>query len=412
MDGGIKIIKLLFCREYSTLIWQKGLPYWIVACNKLGRVLLTTNRMNTQLPYYIKLAIKLVLFFLITALLFFAQDILVPFGFSVLLAIVLLPLTNFLERHRFPKALANFISIFFALILIGSVVYFLSAQVSGFLKDIPSIKTNLTGHYIIIQEWIEQRLHVSCENQTAMLYTTVQKVKSSGTTYIGETFLTITQGVLLIVLVMVYTFFILHQRHMIRDFFFASFKKAHAPKVAEVLVESKNIIQKYITGLIIEMAIVATINSAVLLIIGIKYAIFFAVFAAILNLIPYVGIFISILFTVLVTLTTPASMSSILWLMIGMEAVHFTDANFIMPKIVGSKVKINPLVAILGVVIGAKIAGIPGIFLGLPTIAVLKIMFDRIEGMQAWGTLLGDESIRKPLTKRLKLPALKKPSSK
>jgi predicted PurR-regulated permease PerM len=328
-------------------------------------------------------------------ILYFAQSVLIPLGFSILLAIVLLPLTNFLERHRFPAALANIISIFFALIIIGTVLYFLSSQISNFLKDIPSIKKHLSDHYLIIQDWVQRKIHISSERQAAMLSNAAEKVKDSGTVYIGQTFLTITQTILLIVLVVVYTFFILYQRHMIRNFFFSVFKKVHKTKVAEVLVESKNIVQKYITGLLIEMAIVATINSIVLLIIGIKYAIFFGVFAAILNLIPYVGIFISILFTALVTLTTSASMGNILWLMIGMEAVHFTDANFIMPKIVGSKVKINALIAIVAVVIGATFAGIAGIFLALPTIAILKVIFDRVDGLKPWGMLMGDETLNK-----------------
>ena len=159
------------------------------------------------------------------------------------------------------------------------------------------------------------------------------------------------------------------------------------------------------------MLIVGAVNSIVLTIIGIKYAIFFGVFAAILNLIPYVGLFISIGFTVLITLTTSANMNSILWVIIGMEAVHFTDANFLMPKIVGAKVRINALISIIGVLIGATLMGIAGIFLALPAIAILKIIFDRVNGLEAWGMLLGDEMVvpkKSLLLKRIQKNKLKK----
>lgn len=344
-----------------------------------------------QLPYYVQLTIKLILILLLGLFVYVGQAILVPLAFSTLLAIILLPFTNFLEKLHFPKALANLISIVIALIFIGGILYFLSSQISVFLRDIPSIRRNLADHYLSIQNWIQAKLHISTEKQTAIINTATAKVKDSGSVYIGQTFLTITQTVLLIILIMVYTFFILYYRHMIKRFFFAVFAKAHATQVDEVLVESKNIIQKYITGLLIEMVIVAAANSAVLLIIGIKYAIFFAVFAAILNLIPYIGLFISIGFTVLITLTTSANWNSILWVIIGMEAIHFSDANFLMPNIVGSKVKINPLFSIIGVLIGASMMGISGIFLSLPVIAILKIIFDRIEKLKPWGMLLGDE---------------------
>ena len=345
-----------------------------------------------QLPYYLQLTIKLILVLLICLLIYVSQTILVPIAFSILLAIVLLPFVNFLRKKHFPAVAANLIAIFIALIFIISILYFLSSQISGFLRDIPSIKKHISEHYAALQMWIENKLHISIERQTAFISNAASHVKDSGTTYIGQTFLTITQMVLFMILIMVYTFFILYYRHTIRRFFFDIFSKNHEAKVTEILLESKSIIQKYIRGLLIEMLIVATANSTILLIIGIKYAIFFGVFSAILNLVPHIGMLISIGFTALVTLTTDAHLGSVIWLMIGMEAVNFSDANFIMPKIVGSRVKINALITILGVLIGATLIGIPGIFLALPTIAVLKIIFDRVEGLEAWGALMGDET--------------------
>jgi predicted PurR-regulated permease PerM len=72
-------------------------------------------------------------------------------------------------------------------------------------------------------------------------------------------------------------------------------------------------------------------------------------------------------------------------------AAQFLDNNILMPRIVGSKVKINALVSIVGVVIGGTLAGIAGMFLSLPVMAILKIIFDRTENFKQWGVLLGDE---------------------
>ena len=62
-----------------------------------------------------------------------------------------------------------------------------------------------------------------------------------------------------------------------------------------------------------------------------------------------------------------------------------------MTKIVVSKVKINSLITIIGFVLGGTLIGLPGIFLALPTIAILKIIFDRVEDLKPWGMLMGDE---------------------
>jgi len=146
------------------------------------------------------------------------------------------------------------------------------------------------------------------------------------------------------------------------------------------------------TGLLTEMVIISVCNTLLFTILGIKYAVFLGVFTGVLNIIPYIGIYTGMIFSALVTLTTNASMTQITWIFIGLLAIHFVDANFLMPKIVGSRVKVNALITILGAVGGGFLIGIPGVFFALPTIAILKIIFDRMEEMKAWGILLGDES--------------------
>jgi predicted PurR-regulated permease PerM len=104
-----------------------------------------------------------------------------------------------------------------------------------------------------------------------------------------------------------------------------------------------------------------------------------------------VGILTGIAFSCLVTLTTSTHLSDIVWIIIGFEIIHFIDSNFLMTRIVGSKVKINALITIIGVVLGGTLIGLPGIFLALPTIAILKIIFDRVDELKPWGMLMGDE---------------------
>jgi predicted PurR-regulated permease PerM len=339
----------------------------------------------------------------------------VPFVFSILLSILLLPVTNFLSNKLFfPKTLANLTAVIFALAVIAFLIYFFSHQMARFLNDIPSIKEHLEKHYETLQHWIQQKFNVSTSEQKVMIQTASGNVKTTGTEFIGQTFFTITQTIFYIIMVAIYTFLILFYRHMIRKFLIAVFDDTHEKEVTEVLIESKGIVQKYMLGLITEMGIIAILNSTVLLIIGVKYAIFLGIFSAILNIIPYIGIFVGVLFSSLVTLTTSSHLSDIVWIIICFEIIHFLDSNILMPRIVGSKVKINALITILGVVIGGTLLGLPGIFLALPTIAILKIIFDRIDGLKPWGMLLGDETSPPvgPIYKKISKIKLKRKKSK
>ena len=72
--------------------------------------------------------------------------------------------------------------------------------------------------------------------------------------------------------------------------------------------------------------------------------------------------------------------------------VQFIDNNLLVPLVVGSKVRINALVSIVGVLIGGALAGISGMFLSIPAIAILKVIFDRVDGLKPWGILLGDQT--------------------
>jgi predicted PurR-regulated permease PerM len=73
--------------------------------------------------------------------------------------------------------------------------------------------------------------------------------------------------------------------------------------------------------------------------------------------------------------------------------IQFIDNNYLVPKIVGSKVKLNALVSLMGVILGAALWGIPGMFLSIPLIAVMKVIFDKIEALKPWGYLLGYDKL-------------------
>ena len=72
--------------------------------------------------------------------------------------------------------------------------------------------------------------------------------------------------------------------------------------------------------------------------------------------------------------------------------------------VVSSKVEINALVSIVGIIIGGSLAGVAGMFLAIPLIAILKVIFDRIDGLQAWGYLMGDDLPKTYEWRHIRLP--------
>ena len=171
--------------------------------------------------------------------------------------------------------------------------------------------------------------------------------------------------------------------------------------------ESEIIIKSYLVGLLIQLTYITILLGGILLVIGIKHAILIGAIFAILNLIPYVGALIGNIIGVLLTVSSTTEIWPIFAVLGTIAFVQFLDNNILMPRIVGSKVKINALATIVGVIVAGALAGVSGMFLSLPVIAVMKIIFDRTENLKQWGVLLGDE---KPKQSPMQWPVLRSKS--
>lgn len=348
---------------------------------------------SMQLPFYLKLTVILLMLGLLATLIILGQDILVPIAFSILLSILILPGVQFLERKKIGPVSSISITLAVAIILLGLLVYFLSIQIMDFLDDIPTIKLQLKEHYLTLQKWIRSQFKISIKEQDTMVTHATGNLKDTGVV-IGQTFFSATKSILVVTLLPVYSFLMLYYRKMIKRFLVEVFDPKHEHHVVAVLQESKSIVQNYMSGLMIELAIVAVINIAGFFLVGIKYAIFLGLLAAILNMIPYIGMLIATIFCMAVTLTTSHYLTDVLWVAGVLMVVQFIDNNIIMPKVVSNKVKINALVSIIGVLVGGALAGVSGMFLSIPGIAILKAIFERVDNLKPWSIILGDEITR------------------
>jgi predicted PurR-regulated permease PerM len=348
--------------------------------------------MNLQShPFYQKLSFVLLMLGLLCGLIVVAQDIIIPLCFAFLLSVLLLPAVNYLVRKKINRVVAILLVLLFSFIVIAGLLYFISTQVINFTDDIPTIKKQLNLHYNTLQSWIKEQFSITLRQQDKLLDKASEEIKNSGTGVIGITFFSVTKILVVLFLLPVYTFLVLYYKDMLKKFIVDVFATRHELKVREVLKEARSIVQSYMAGLLIEMGIVASINITGFLILGIRYPVFLGLLAAILNLIPYIGMLIATFFCMLITLTTSQQISDVLWVGIILVIVQFIDNNFIMLKVVSSKVKVNALISILGVLIGGALAGVSGMFLSIPAIAVLKAIFERVDELKPWGMLLGDE---------------------
>jgi len=321
-----------------------------------------------------------------------AKDLILPILFAILLATLLLPVTRFLLKKKFPKILSIIIPLVAAIVIGGGIIFILSKQVVNFMDDLPALKERLNEVGKSMQYWFNDQTNITVRKQNQYIDQTLDNLKEKAPQIASVTVGSITHMLTYVVLLPIYTFLILYYRSVIKKFIIGVFKNGTEEKVTDILTESTSIAQKYVTGLMIETALVFTLNSIGFLILGVKYAIFMALLAALLNLIPYVGMLTANIICMLITLVccNDSNTSQVIWVGVVLFAVQIVDNNFGMPLIVGNKVRINALVTIIGVLVGGKLCGVPGMFLAIPILAVAKVIFDKVPELNPWGTLLGD----------------------
>jgi predicted PurR-regulated permease PerM len=340
-----------------------------------------------RFPFYVKAPLVLIGLFLLFHILFLLQDVLIPISFALLIAILLNPLVNRLNRMGASRVLSIGISLLLAIVIFGSLIAFLSLQVSSFSEMAPELEEKGTKIWYEARNWIRSTFGLSLVEQKKIMDQGLDQGKS----LLGNTLMSILSFIGTLVLLPIYIFLILYYKPMFINFFYEVFGYKHSDRVSEVLTETKSAVQSYIQGLMIETGIVGVLNSAALLVIGVEYAVLLGVIGALLNLIPYIGGLIAIALPVLMSLVSGDGMSytTPLYIVGAYALIQFVDNNIIVPRIVSSKVEVNALVSLVVVLLGGALWGAAGMFLSIPFVAILKIIFDRIDELQPWGMLLG-----------------------
>jgi predicted PurR-regulated permease PerM len=333
----------------------------------------------------------------IATIIYFTKSILVPLGLGFVFANLLYPSVRFLKiKLHFPDILASLLSIIIVIGVLGTVFAVLGSEIGKVFQDLPLVTQNAKANLSHFQEWVDHTFHFSYNKQSDLIQSVKETEMMSPKSM--QPLFSVTTLLLNIVLIPIYTFLILIYRRNLVAFIVSISKKSKGrqavPDTLELLLEINSILMRYLGGLGIEMFTVAVLTGFGLWLIGVKYFVFLGILTGLLNLIPYIGILIAGTISILMTLAGSTDFALIGGVVIVNIIVQFIDNNFLLPKIVGSKVSINALASVFGVIIGGTLAGVGGMFLALPVLAVLNIIFDHVENLRPFNYLIGEKEVK------------------
>jgi predicted PurR-regulated permease PerM len=360
-------------------------------------------------PYVVRLAFALICVTILVYWMYILDSIVPLLLFSILFAMAMYPLVAWLERKNLGRVVSITIGILTFTLVGAGIVAILCYQVADFTEMLPQLTEKVNESLNKIQLWAFDRFKIPPSRQLNELQKYTQNLANSGRALVGTALTTTTNMLTNLSILPVYVFFLLYYRDLFKQFFYKVFKDVKKAKINEVLCKIYDVVHSYLSGLFIVTLIVGTLNSIGLLALGIPSAFFFGFLAASLLILPYIGILVGSILPIVVALVTKDSPMYA----VGVAGVFFfiqmLEGNLITPYIVGSKISVNPLAAILGLFLGGSLWGIAGMALALPLTATLKVIFDAVEPLKPYGYLMGEpEVVKERVEKARKVQQMEK----
>lgn len=347
---------------------------------------------SDKYPFWFKSSLILIGLSLLFVIMSYGKFILMPLAFSAFFAMLLNPLVKVFERWKLGRGFSIILTLLAVLIIFAGVLSLISAQFIQFSERIPEVTEKLKTVSNDAIDYLDNTVGISQQEQSEYLQQGINNVIDKSGNYISSIVSATTNMFTVMTLMPIFIFFMLYYQEMYRTFFQKLFtsRKEGSSGVDKLLDRVQDVTQNYLVGMLSVIGILAVLNTTGLLIVGLDHAVFFGVFASLLAIIPYIGIIIGALPPLLFALLLTDSFLTPVFVVAVFATVQFLEGNFITPRIVGSKVSINPFVALIALIIGGELWGISGMILFVPLIGILKVVFDQIPELKPYGYLLGN----------------------
>lgn len=339
-------------------------------------------------------------YFLLSVILFFyaiiaAKNFLFPIVLGLLFGYLLYPIAEFLEERRFPRILANLLSIIFFLVIVGAGLLLVYKQAGGLIDNFPAYRQEALLNIDKLESFIEEQFGLSDLRLVDLIRDRVKNIFEAGNNAVNVLFNFTTDTLFRVGILPVYIFLFLFYRTKLANFILKLVKKEKKLVAVSVLRQFSYVVPRYMGGVSTVVLILMFLNSTGLIIIGLDHAILFGIISALFNFIPYFGTLIGGAVPFLFALLTGDSGLLALRVLILFIIIQFTENNILTPNIVGNSLNLNPMVIIIGLIAGGMVWGIPGMFAVVPLLAMFNILAENIDRLKPYSFLLGMKGARK-----------------
>lgn len=287
---------------------------------------------------------------------------------------------NFINKHARVLAVAT-VYIIAVLIVIVALTFVIPAIIDSAIEFV----NNIQNYYNATLQAIDQ-LPAESFLKSDIVTNAIQKIQNidlerftsleSIISYLKGA-VNIVSGIFNAFVAFVVSIYILVERTQIVNFLKkvakVIFKKDTYLKVGKYFNRSNEIFFRFLATQLLDGIIIGVLVSVAMAIMGVKYSVLLGFMIGLFNLIPYFGAIIAVIVAVIVTIFTGGIGKAVIMAIV-VIVLQQIDANVINPKIVGSSLKMSPLLVIFAVTVGGAYFGVLGMFLSVPIMAVIKLL--------------------------------------
>ncbi len=340
----------------------------------------------------VKLVIGLTITVCILLLINYLSSVLIPFVLGWLLAYLMNPLVDVIQnklrvRNRLASIFAALTAIF--CILIGVAFIF-----------VPMIVSEIEKGQSLIMEYMQHHSNPNSENNTIIHYLTIalnelvdsgwltqEKISEAIASLLPHLKMVISgtwqfvAGVFVFFVIMLYTIFILKDYRTISADFRNMIPQKYKQTVEGIIEDVEKGMNSYFRGQLLVAAITGILFAIGLKMVGLPLGITMGIFIGVLNIVPYLEL-IAILPVTLLALLQSAETGESFWVIIGLCLAVFLIIQalkdlFLIPKIMGRAMGLNPAIILLSLSIGGALLGVIGMIIALPAATLLISYYKR-----------------------------------
>ena len=316
--------------------------------------------------------IKILLITVALFFLFYIRGVVLLLFVALILASAFDPWVDWLQKNKVPRAVAILLIYLALFSILGGAVYLIippiAIEVTQLSKDFPFYwEKVMSGIYFVRDYSNEQGLNQGIQDSLTALQNNISAAAGG----VFSTIFSLFGGIISFFVILVIAFYLTVEEQAMKRLLRSLVPVKYQPYFTHLVNRMQEMIGRWLRGQLALSFIIFFACWIGLTILGVKYALVLALFAGVMEIVPYLGPFMGGIPAVFIAFTQSPLLA--FWTIILYVIIQQLENNIIVPKVMQRAVGLNPIIVIVVILIGAKIAGILGVLLAVPVTTALSV---------------------------------------